>query len=271
MADFVGYGDESGKQDDAQSPCSAYGILVSPDKCWGAFNEAWNKALHKAEVDYFHYREFGKREKPYRHLDEDIERQLFVDLIDAIRDADLEAYATAARHSALVQFKERTGLFLDSDALGLYTCLGYIRFDHEQRNDITLHLDWVENKARKLANAKDYIATDPDIPDFGIWFDSLKIDIVPRSTPGAQFSKAPGYQAADFLAWEIRKYVHLSPEDERQRTEFDGLIRPMDWPPARRRKSLHALNAARGIRGTFWDVEVLENEHEARGGVWKTL
>jgi hypothetical protein len=98
----------------------------------------------------------------------------------------------------------------------------------------------------------------------------LEIHHAAKPKQGAKFTKVPGYQAADFLAWETRKYVHVSPDEERQRAKTDGgLIRPMDWPPSRRRKSLHALNAARGIRGTFWDVEVLEHEHQARGGTWK--
>ena len=70
MAVFVGYGDESGKQDDPGNTSSAYGILVGSNECWVAFDESWDMALRRAGIDYFHRKEFGKPSGPYAHMDE---------------------------------------------------------------------------------------------------------------------------------------------------------------------------------------------------------
>ena len=133
---------------------------------------------------------------------------------------------------------------------------------------MTIYLDLVENRAKKFVCLQDYISTEQTLPELRDWFNGLRINNAPKPKPRASLAKVPGYQAADFLAWETRKYVHTDPQDERYRKELDGLVHAMDWPPARRRKSLHALNEAAAIRGTLWDVEVLENEHAARGGIW---
>jgi hypothetical protein len=267
MAIFVGYGDESGKQDDSESTSSAYGILVGANECWDAFDESWDESLRRAGIEYFHRKEFGKPNGPYAHLDKVSERQLFEDLVKAIQGSGLEAYATAVRHAALVQFKLRTGILLDAYALSLYTCLCYIWSKHQQ-DEITLYLDWVENRPAKQARLHDYIITDQNIPELSSWFDTLRINNASKPKPSDRLGKVPGYQAADFLAWETRKYVHTNPNDE-QHLKNDGLVRPMKWPPVRRRKSLHALNEAAEIMGTFWDVEVLESEHMVRRGIWK--
>ena len=225
MAVFVGYGDESGKQDDPDTPSSAYGILVGPDNCWDAFDRAWMDALRRSGIEHFHRKEFGKPNGPYAHIDEVAEEGLSIELVQALELAGLQAYATAVRHSSLEQFNEQKGILLDAYALSLYTCLCYLWL-HHQFDDITLYLDWVENKSKKLACMQDYIDTDPSIPEFKDWFDSVRVNNEPRPKPGARLEKAPGYQAADFVAWEARKYVYITPEDERQRKMLDGFIRP---------------------------------------------
>ena len=260
MAVFVGYGDESGKQDDPESPSSAYGILVGQNECWDAFDQAWKDALRGAGIEHFHRKEFGKPNGPYAQLDEIAEQRLSQDLVAAIRSAGLAGYASAVRHQALVQFNNKTGLDLDAYALSLYACLCYICEAH-QFDEIQLYLDWVENRYKKLARTKEYMASYPNIPEFGDWFEKLEIHNVAKPKPEDKLSKTPGYQAADFLAWETRKYVHTD--------KNDGVLVPMPWPPARRRKSLHALNEATRIRGVLWDVEILEKEHSARNGIWK--
>jgi hypothetical protein len=60
MAVFVGYGDESGKQNDPESTSSAYGILVGSNECWDGFDESWKTALRRAGIEYFHRKEFGE-------------------------------------------------------------------------------------------------------------------------------------------------------------------------------------------------------------------
>jgi hypothetical protein len=132
MAVFVGYGDESGKQDDPESTSSAYGLLLGPDECWDAFDGSWNRALSRADIEYFHRKEFGKPNGPYAHLDAVAEQRLFEDLVEAVRSAGLEAYASAVRHQALNQFNEQTGLCLDAYALSLWTCLCYMWWRHAQ-------------------------------------------------------------------------------------------------------------------------------------------
>jgi hypothetical protein len=116
---------------------------------------------------------------------------------------------------------------------------------------------------------QNYIDSDPTLPELKGWFDGVCVNHEPQPKPGARFIKAPGYQAADFVAWEARKYVHLDPKDERNQNTLGHLIKPMEWPPLRRRESLLALNEAVKIQGAFWDVEVLENAHKERDGIWE--
>jgi hypothetical protein len=221
MAFFVGYGDESGKQDDPQSTCSAYGIVSGPAGCWDAFDQEWNEALGRAGIDWFHRKDFGKPNGPYVHLDDDAQRRLYQDLIKAVEGAGLELYASAVRHPALAQFNQRTGLCLDAYALSLYACLIYIWFEHPE-GEITLYLDWVEKQANKLACVEDYVMTSQLPPEFSGWFDEVGIHRAPKG--GGRLARTPGYQAADFLAWEVRKYVHTDPRDERHRKDVDGLV-----------------------------------------------
>jgi hypothetical protein len=268
MAVFVGYGDESGKQDDPNSPSSAYGILVGTDECWDGFGCAWIAALRKSGIEYFHRKEFGKPHGPYAHINETAEKQLSIELVKAVRLFGLRAYAAAVRHSALEQFNAQNGVALDAYALALYTCFFHMCINY-QFDDMTIHLDWVENRSKKICAVQNYIDSDPTLPELKGWFDGVCVNHEPQPKPGARFIKAPGYQAADFVAWEARKYVHLDPKDERNQNTLGHLIRPMEWPPLRRRESLLALNEAVKIQGAFWDVEVLENAHKERDGIWE--
>jgi hypothetical protein len=86
-------------------------------------------------------------------------------------------------------------------------------------------------------------------------------------------------QAADFLAWELRKH-HIEQnewweKDDRPATWLERFAHYQNWstekfgsklPPTR--KSLDALLKLSDVQGIVWDYRALCIAHEARRGVW---
>ena len=295
MYALKGYFDESGDERDAQHAALSVAGYVGATCSWPAFEERWQGVLKEFDVPYLHMRELQHRRGAFAAWAKsdpkaDVREASFLGkLAGAIGEAGLEPFGAAISLSGLRRFNVETGAGLDAKALAIYGCVLDIRRRHAH-DTINLVFDRMDGGSATVELAKRYAASDsyyPDARNFPV------CRILPKGGPEGS-RNTPGLQAADFLAWEVRKNYVLKREwlesdvaspdsqdwdnslfkwwikdriEHMQKNNIKELPLGLDMT----RRSLSALGDAAPadqINGIIWMYRTLVRAHEVRKGNW---
>jgi hypothetical protein len=196
----------TGNFDDSQSSGAVWVVAgyAGYANQWDHFETLWNAALKKHDVPYFHMREMAEPDGAFKKWLPPEEHQsevavFFVDLADAIRRSGLRIVSSAVWLRDLNLFNQENGLKLEAYPLAAYSCWVQIAQHYDQ--SATTVFDNVEKIDDKLRKAR--IIADSDIRCYpGSVCDQIAaVPLQKRLTT----RDVPAMQAADFVAWEIRK------------------------------------------------------------------
>jgi hypothetical protein len=277
---WLGYLDESGKQDDPQHKCISFGGYLGPVDDWPQFEAGWRAALDAFGVPYFHMREFNKERGVYAHLSKDQKAEFLKRLVSVIAASRFKAYGAVVRLTDLDRFNAAHGLKLDAYSVAVYSTLLEISLDLPGI-PMKLWVDHFDRSASKLRQAEEHILSDVYYPQS---VENYRTFLTLAALPKTQtFREVLPVQAADFAAWELRKLhyqnsgwfedekpgVDANPQDwlaslQQWQLKRDGQV---EWP-VNARKSFRALSRAVSFEGSVWDTHWFEIVNKARNGIW---
>jgi hypothetical protein len=272
MAAFTGYFDDS-KTEGQILTIAGY---VAAEEQWEKFEKHWAIILASNGVPYFHMKEFGRPNGPYRkwlpakrHYKEIA--NFLNGLAWVIGSSKLSGFAATVRIKDLQRFNLENSLRIDAYALAAYSCMVEIG-RARQGSVISLFFDHLEQAHSKLELADKYASGNDQTARL-----TELVQPIPLNKK-LGYAKVRAIQAADFAAWEIRKHS-LKISDW-----FDIEDRPwspwgavfdhyFQWTSERfgnrlHRKSFDALLENAPIANVVWDYRQLCQVHEARRGVW---
>jgi len=242
MAVFKAYFDDSGDEQDPQEKASCLAGWVATADQWQYFEENWKKTLKDHEVPYLHMKEFAPRIGPFEKYqkDEDGRIALLQSLIKVMGEAQLEGVASIVKMADIKYFNDRHHNDINSYAFNLHTCLNIIS-DRWPDTIVEMWLDRTNKLGSKIKKANIYCKSDEYYGDYNNKVTPLPI---PK---GLTFKDIVPIQAADLLAWELRKDVIINSFDPIPISDppfpIDGpmLVPPGEWaqlPQPPMRKSL---------------------------------
>jgi hypothetical protein len=274
----------TGNFDDSQSVGDVWtvGGYVGYANQWDYFESLWNEALHRHGVPYFHMKEmsivggpFAKWLPRQEHTEE--VAAYFRDLVAAIRRSGLYMAASTVWLKDLDRFNRETGVWLEAFPLAAHACLSLIAQNYiEHQQPITAVFDKIEKVQSKLKTAHSYL----EGKTFA--FPGLCENVASTWLPGPATSRdVPGLQAADLIAWEVRKAHFGMKEWQRSRSDghatrwdawqdYEAFSRDKTGEDPKIRKSLGALISGDDLpgRSIVWDYMQLTAPNKARGGIW---
>jgi hypothetical protein len=171
----------------------------------------------------------------------------------------------------LKKFNSEYKTLIDSYALAANAIM--LQIGQTYPNEIVEAIfDRTNGISSKLQLAGQYAKSDRRIDNMGV---TDKIQPIPLNK-GLSFKEVTPIQAADFFAWETRRY-HIDLwgwiDDLTQKEQWRNHFK--EWPRHKlgdisksRRKSADELFCKSGNQGGIWDYQTLCRVHEARGGVW---
>jgi hypothetical protein len=266
--------------DDSQAPDDLWVIAgyVGYANQWDYFDELWTAALRRHGVPYFHMREmndpsgpFAKWLPPQDHQSE--VTAFFKDLVAAITKTNLRMISSAVWLRDLQRFNQETGLAIEAYPLAAFACMSCTAVEYDGLR-VTAVFDRVEKVHSKLKTAREY--ADGDKYVFPGLCDS--ITAVPLHEP-LTARDVPTLQAADFIAWEVRK-AHFKMKEWQlsdrgnitdrweQWQSYLEWTRQMTGADPVLRKSLDALLTGSRIKSIVWDYHQSVTTNEARRGIW---
>jgi hypothetical protein len=295
MYALKGYFDESGDEHDARHAALSVAGYVGDTTSWPAFEERWRDVLREFDVPYLHMRELQHRRGAFAAWTRgdpksDVREASFLGkLAGAIGEAGLEPFGAVISLSGLRRFNAETAAGLDAKALAIYGCVLDIRRRHAH-DTIKIVFDRMDAGSATIDLAKDCAASDsyyPDARNFPV------CRILPKEGPEGS-RNTPGLQAADFLAWEVRKNYELKREwlesdaaspdspdwgnslfkwwlESRIEHMRRNNIKELPLSVNMMRRSLSALGDAAPadeINGVIWMYRTLIRAHEVRKGNW---
>jgi hypothetical protein len=252
------------------------GIIGDADQ-WSNFEHKWAILLRKHDVPYLHMKEMMRPNSPFgKWLPRDAHKEevdnLFIDVVGAINGSGFHTYSTTVRLLDLENFNKKFSLQCKAYSLAAYGCMTLIHKAYPAQL-ISLVFDHCDKIDNYLKIAKRYAKGDTTFP--GI------IDhIVPIPLPKQCLAKnVRPIQAADFMAWELRKH-HIKQAEwweqaelpETWETRFEDFKRwsrekfGSNLPPPR--KTLEAIAKEWRMSGLVLDYNGLVRMHQDRGGVW---
>ena len=271
------YFDDSGEEMDPQhKACSLFGYAADGTK-WPAFETAWQAALDKAGMPYFHMKEFAHHCGPFAPFrDNEPARRLFIqDLGAAIGSADLQGFGSIIRLADLRKFNQERGLKINDYALNLYVSLVDIAETCGDDTADVLLDNATQRKMYKVVEiARSYVDTDPR------WKGCDDRMTVAPLAKGITFKEVLPIQAADFIAWESRKDItdldnwfdsYLGDKGTDESLEsWKQWAQSNDRQFPYNRGSLAMLTETSNLNAHVWDYAALCRIHEARNGSWPT-
>lgn len=293
MSTIKGYFDESGDDRDPQHSALSVAGYLGPAEGWPVFDAEWRSVLREFDVPYLHMRELQHRRGAFKSWGkgtsgEDDRTASFLGALAAvIGRAKLEAFGAVVVLSDLKRFNAETGADVDAKALGIYACALGIR-ERYKTGVMELVLDRMDEGRVKVDRARRYAETDLYYP---FMRDFPEFRVLPKDDPdGSQ--NTPALQAADFLAWEVRKNYELkrpwfenedaspdSPDwgnsllrwsiEERLEHMRRNSVRTLTFGLDMTRRSLSALGNAAPPEGIIWTYRTLIRCHETRNGIWE--
>lgn len=206
VVSLPGWFDDS-ERDDREHNVAALGGCVGTDSQWRIQDESWQQdVLNAFGLDYLHMKELFRFEGKFEQFkDKDRSLALSRAIIGTFKKSGVHSFGSAARLKDLRRFNNETKRHLAAYPLNIYACMFMIRqaFRTELNGDAeaVLNLDKREGSGKAADTARHYAKTDPNMPD--VW---QKVLVAPLPKGGLA-KKIPALQAADFIAWEIRKDV----------------------------------------------------------------
>lgn len=274
----------SGNFDDSQSTGDVWTVAgyVGYASQWDYFESLWNEALRRHDVPYFHMKEmsieggpFAKWLPPHEHADE--VAAYFKDLVAAIRKSGLYMAASTIWLKDLDRFNDETGVSLEAYPLAAHACLSLIGLKYaEHQQPITAVFDKIEKVQSKLKTAHSYM--DAKTHQYRKFCSNIASTWLPEP---ATSRDVPALQAADLIAWEVRK-AHFGMKEWQQSRgdghptrwdawqDYEAFTREKTGEDPRIRKSLGALISGDDLpgRSIVWDYMQIMATHKARDGLW---
>jgi hypothetical protein len=243
---------------------------------WAFFEELWGAALAKHSVPYFHMKEMNDPNGPFakwlpheQHQPEVI--AFFTDLVEVIQSAGLRMISSGVWIADLLRFNAENSLSLEAYPLAAYACMGQVV---QQYGTVpaTLIFDRAEKVDDKLKKARVYAESDPR----GGFCSQITTEPLPKSVTAREI---PAMQAADFIAWEIRKALFRMKEwqsasdrpmvdREAQWNHYLEFTRKATGKDPILRKSLENLIVKKPTHNVVWDWHQIDEVSKFRKGIW---
>jgi len=259
------YMDDSGEETSQHEFISLFGY-VGDEVDWGDLEPLWAQALEKEGISALHLRADKDR------------TACLIDCAKVIEDCHLHGFGSVIRRRDFERFKQTRGLEISDYGLNLYIAqltLSANFPDHQIQ--VMLDRGTQRPMEKAIAEAKGYVMTH----DF--WANRVVAQIVvSQLSAGCTYRNMRAIQAADFLAWEVRKDLTdkngwFSTTEERGTQEAHQSMIDWIWDNkgvvARSgylRPSLNSL-LKQLIPCPVMEYEELERLHEARNGIWPKL
>ncbi len=277
MAILKAYLDESGKDNDPQTPVVSVGGLVGSVEAWGAFEDNWQRRLDRWQIPYLHMKEILNRGSgPFERFRDDraLMWEMLRDFVSAISSSDLFRVAHMVIKDHVRQFNVENNLCLNCYSLALYGCI--LEFSLENSGvPIEIVVDKFDKSTQFIQMAKRYCLTDGYYEAELSWVEQSTIIPIGKNE---SYKDVMPIQAADFIAWELRRSAYgildfltriKSGDDpagwRRQEIQW-GIEKHGRWP--NERPSLFAIGANAPVENMIWDARALGIAHRARGGLW---
>jgi hypothetical protein len=293
VIEYRGWFDESGDQEDPRHTCASMAGYIGAVESWDRFETEWQGVLDEFQIPYLHMKEFGKPIGPYADLMKDSARDaMLTRSAEVIGVCGLSAFAAVVRTDDLRRFNRETGLQIEAYPLALHHLLGEIalRFSGKMMD---LAVDRVARPYAKIDKAFEYMAAHPLHPECHEIAKNFGLAPLQK---GLTFRNVRAMQAADFLAWETRKSVHvkddyfrnLKPDRTQDEWYFDLLL----WSirrqargevtvhkpgstigevrnlPIDESQSYDSLSEITPITGSILDYHYMSGQNHLRGGIW---
>lgn len=210
MAVLKAYLDDSGDGDAPSETFLTIGGYLADLDGWQYFERKWKALLDEYEIPWLHMKEFKKENATFAHLKADPAREgLFMGAAAQIIHESVRGHiATTVILEDFRAFNAKHGLNLDPYAFAIYGCLFQLRSFHPN-DEIQIILDSFDRSTSRLFEALAYAKSDT--------LEAIRADLfipMPMQKDESWRTVLP-LQAADFIAWETRKYrrerAHLKP------------------------------------------------------------
>lgn len=275
MGVLKGYFDDSGTDSDPQHhACTVAGFIGSVTS-WATLEKTWRQILDRHDVPYLHMKQCAHFRPPFskwKH-DEEGRARFLKELTNAIGEVNLYGVGTTIRIPDLHRFNRDKDRNIGAFELGVYGCLLDVAAKIPEE-PLELVFDRFPKIYKKLAAVEDYASTDPLYPNC-----HKRVGIIPLPEP-LSFKTVPGIQAADFLAWEMRKSCENKREwfearemDDHSEEWRNSLVQ---WTLETRgrfpdeRMSCSGLLGASIIEGIVLDYKALCQADAIRSGRWSS-
>ena len=290
MAVLKAYIDDSGDQWPGHTALSMAGYIATVE-AWDRFEPAWNCVLDEFGAPYLHMKEFRKRWGPFQSWPESEEKDVafLAKLTAVIGNAGFGAFGAVVVLDDLKRFNNEHALSLDAKAVAIYASMMELRMV-QPKECVEVTLDRMTKPHAAIAKVEEYAINGQ--------FTNLSFHPLPENgTNGSR--NMPSLQAADFLAWEIRKeyelkrqwyqanpegFYHILPIRNQDMSALRGLFKwfledrrayirkqgmeSVNIPFEPHRRSLIALDVATPINAHIWNYHALEKLHAVKGGAW---
>jgi hypothetical protein len=264
------YLDNSGEENDPQHRvCSIAGYVTTVNK-WRKFYKLWKQTLTLYKVPYLHMKEFAHNIGPFEKFknNEENRRQFIRSLINVMEETHLRGIMSVIRLADFRRFNEEKKLNINALAFNLYICMSIVSLTWKNK-PAEIIVDRINNAGQITDKARKYADTDVFLDKLT---DCIQVNILRRELT---FKEIIPIQAADFLAWEIRK--HIDSKDE-WFSKFKIGDDPTAWNKSMKdwsgqkginiRKSYEILSEQTYPYGFVWDYRELCALDKARNYIW---
>jgi hypothetical protein len=276
MVILKAYMDNSGEEDDPQHKvCSLAGYITTAKK-WRKFEKLWKQTLVRYKVPYLHMKEFAHNIDPFEKFKdkEEDRRQFIQSLVNIMEETSLRGIISVIRLDDFKKFNEERGLKIDAYAFNLYVCMFIISQVWQDKKilenkPVEIIIDRINKPGLMIDKAKQYVETDNLLSGYT---DNVQLSVLPK---GFTFREIVSIQAADFLAWEIRKFVDSKDE---WFSKFKIGDDPKAWNKSMKdwskkkgvntRKTYELLSERTFPFGFVWDYKELCSLDKARNHIW---
>jgi hypothetical protein len=197
---FTGYYDTSGAQSDPEGYLVAV-VLPGSEKRWVGFEPRWKKeVLEAGQIPYLHMRQFIPCEPPFEHLHDPEETK---------KNAILNAAAKVTKAACNKAFAVAVDVaaYRDADAKYGLSKLWQGAYGFANGLCMALVLKWLNEKHRPYNLHHVFEKGDTGQGQFLEILDKKLFPYTPL--PKAEKQEwLPQFQAADYVAWEVRRLHH---------------------------------------------------------------
>jgi hypothetical protein len=270
---FDDRGEASNPDHKAAMLCGVLGTVED----WDRFDREWQThVLGTFDLDYVHMKELKGYDGKFAKFKDNpsLTKCFFRAMATVVNDCCLHAYSSTVWANDLVRFNSEHGQSVNDYALNLYSCMRFLKVEFGDA-EVEVLVDRSNDVHHKMALAEGYAESDGGVT--GI---TDTIGVMPINKARTAKTLLP-LQAADFLAWELRRdaqemepWVSTLTGDESYQEYLRGraiFLRSNKRNVPFHRRSLTALVQATRLRHTDWGYRELVANHQERGGVWQVV